>query len=127
MAERIPSAPPQNADSLPFYESAAQGRFIGRRCTSCKQYHWYPRPYCPFCAQATEWVDLSGDAVVYSYSVMRRVPAPYAIAYVTLAEGPTMLTNIVGCDLDTIRIGQKLKVVWVASDGAQRVPCFTPT
>jgi uncharacterized protein len=127
MTERIPTAPPQNADSQPFYEAAATGRFIGRRCTGCKKYHWYPRPYCPFCSKETEWVELSGNGVVYSYSVMRRVPAPYAIAYVTLAEGPTMMTNIVGCDLDSIRIGQSVKVLFTASDGAQQVPCFTPS
>ena len=37
---------------------------------------------------------------------MRRgVPIPYAIAYVTREEGVTMLTNIVDCDLDAIRMG----------------------
>ena len=51
--------------------------------------------------------------MIYTYSVMRRgAPEPYAIAYVTLAEGPTMMTNIVDCDLDGIRIGQKVKVVF---------------
>ena len=34
---------------------------------------------------------------------MRRAAEPYAIAYVTLAEGPTMMTNIVDCDLDAMR------------------------
>ena len=42
----------------------------------------------------------SGRGTIYSYSVMRRVPVPYAIAYVTLDEGVTMMTNIVDCDLD---------------------------
>ena len=43
---------------------------------------------------------------------MRRAKEPYAIAYVTLAEGPTMLTNIVDCDLDELRIGQAVAVVF---------------
>ena len=34
---------------------------------------------------------------------MRRAPVPYAMAYVTLAEGPRMVTNIVDCDFDKLK------------------------
>jgi hypothetical protein len=65
--------------------------------------------------------------VIYTYSVMRRgAPVPYAIAYVTLAEGPTMMTNIVDCDLEAVKIGQKVKVVFKPSEGGPPVPCFAP-
>ncbi len=57
---------------------------------------------------------------------MRRVPVPYAIGYVTLEEGVTMMTNIVDCDLDAIRIGQRVKVVFKPTDGGPPVPMFTP-
>ena len=36
-----------------------------------------------------EWVQASGKGKIYSFSVMKRAEVPYAIAYVTLAEGPT--------------------------------------
>ena len=68
----------------------------------------------------------SGRGTIYSYSVMRRVPVPYAIGYVTLEEGVTMMTNIVDCDLDAIRIGQRVKVVFKPTDGGPPVPMFTP-
>jgi uncharacterized OB-fold protein len=51
---------------------------------------------------------------------------PYAIAYVTLEEGPTMLTNIVDGDLDAIRIGQRVRVRFVPTDGGPPVPMFAP-
>jgi hypothetical protein len=57
---------------------------------------------------------------------MRRVPIPYAIAYVTLEEGVTMMTNIVDCDLDAIRIGQKVTVVFRPTEGGPPVPMFAP-
>jgi uncharacterized OB-fold protein len=57
---------------------------------------------------------------------MRRVPVPYAIGYVTLEEGVTMMTNIVDCDLDAIRIGQRVKVIFKPTDGGPPVPMFTP-
>ena len=56
---------------------------------------------------------------------MRRVTVPYAIAYVTLEEGPTMLTNFVDCDFDTLKVGQDVKLVFKISNGGP-VPMFTP-
>ena len=57
---------------------------------------------------------------------MRRAPVPYAIAFVTLAEGVTMMTNIVDCDLDAIRVGQPVKLVFKATEGGPPLPMFAP-
>ena len=57
---------------------------------------------------------------------MRRADPPYTLAYVTLEEGPTMLTNLVGCDPDALAIGQAVKVVMAPSEDGQLVPVFTP-
>ena len=65
-------------------------------------------------------------AQIYSYSVMRRAKEPYAIAYVTLAEGPAMLTNIVECDFDALRVGQPVSVVFNDSEDGPPVPMFKP-
>lgn len=126
MAERAIPAPIPSPDTEAFWQAAAEGRFTLRRCTACRRTHWYPRAVCPFCLGETAWEEASGEGVIYSYTVMRRAPEPYALAYVTLAEGPTMLTNLVGCDFDALRIGQKVKLAWVATQGGPPVPCFTP-
>jgi hypothetical protein len=76
--------------------------------------------------ETTDWLQASGRGTVYSYSIMRRAPVPYAIAYVTLEEGVTMLTNIVDCDLDAIRIGQAVTVVFKPTEGGPPVPMFAP-
>src|SRR5213594_790498 len=81
---------------------------------------------CSSDLDATEWRPASGRGRIYTYSVMRRVPEPYVIAYVTLEEGPTMMTNIVDCDLDSVRIGQALRVVFKPSEGGPPVPMFAP-
>ncbi len=124
--ERAIPAPPMNPESEPFYAAAKEGRFLIRRCSLCHRTHWYPRAICPFCPSSTEWEAASGEGVVYSFSVMRRVPAPFALAYVTLAEGPTMMTNLVDCDFDALRVGQKVRLVWKPTEGGPPVPCFTP-
>jgi uncharacterized OB-fold protein len=126
MAERKISAPIPNPETVPFWDAAAKGQLLLRKCKACGEVHYYPRSLCPFCFSETDWLPASGKGAIYSYSVMRRAPEPYAIAYVALEEGPKMLTNIVGCSLDDIRIGQAVKVVFTPSDGGPPVPMFTP-
>ncbi len=125
--ERKIPAPPITPEARPFWDAAAGGRLLIKKCAACGQLHHYPRSICPFCgSDRTDWREASGKAMIYSYSVMRRVPVPYAIAYVTLAEGVTMMTNIVDCDLDAIRIGQAVKVVFRPTEGGPPVPMFAP-
>jgi uncharacterized OB-fold protein len=126
MAERPIPAPPLNPESEPFYKAAAEGRFLLRRCTACRKPHWYPRAVCPFCFGATTWEEASGQGTIYTFSTMRRVDPPYAIAYVTLDEGPTMLTNLVECDFDALAIGQRVRLVFKPTEGGPPVPCFRP-
>ena len=67
----------------------------------------------------------SGKGAIYSFSVMRRAETPYVIAYVTLDEGTTMMTNIVDCDFDRVEIGQKVRLVFKPTVNGPPVPCFT--
>jgi uncharacterized OB-fold protein len=48
------------------------------------------------------------------------------MAYVTLAEGPTMMTNIVDCDPDRLRIGDPVEVAFVATANGGALPMFRP-
>jgi uncharacterized OB-fold protein len=125
--ERKYPAPEPNPETKRFWEAAAQGQLLVKKCLSCGEIHYYPRALCPFCgSDRTDWQTASGRGTVYSWSVMRRAETPYAIAYVTLDEGVTMMTNIVDCDLNGIRIGQKVRVVWKPTEGGPPLPAFTP-
>jgi uncharacterized OB-fold protein len=111
-----------------FFDAAAQGKLLIRKCNACGEHHHYPRSLCPYCfSDQTEWRDAKGSGTIYTYSVLRRgVPVPYCIAYVTLDEGVSMLTNIVDCDLDAVKIGMKVRVLFKPTDGGPPVPMFTP-
>ena len=125
--DRKISAPSVNVETQKFWDAAAEGKLLIKKCTACGEPHFYPRDHCPFCfSDKTELQQASGNGTIYTYSVMRRTPIPYSIAYVTLSEGPTMMTNIVDCDLDKIRIGQAVRLVFKPSDGGPPVPMFTP-
>ena len=125
--ERPLGAPIVDAATEPYWNAAKEGVLRIKRCTACTKLHWYPRALCPYCLGDTEWVDASGLGTIYSVSVTRRAgPVPYAIAYVKLDEGVTMLTNIVDCDLDALGIGDRVKVSFKAAEGDFAVPMFTP-
>jgi hypothetical protein len=120
-------APATSQETQAYWDAAAKGKLLVRKCAACGQAHHYPRTICPFCfSDKTEWIEASGKGTIYSYSVMRRAEVPYVIAYVTLDEGTTMMTNIVDCDFDSVRIGQKVKVVFKPSEGGPPLPMFTP-
>ncbi|MSQ73705.1 MAG: Zn-ribbon domain-containing OB-fold protein [Betaproteobacteria bacterium] len=121
-------APAVYPETKAFWDAAAQGRLLLKHCLACGEAHYFPRSLCPFCfSDRTEWKEASGKGTIYTYSVTRRAgPAVYVIAYVTLDEGPTMMTNIVDCDPDTVRIGQRVAVVFSESDGGPPVPMFRP-
>lgn len=112
--------PQPDLETLPFWDAAQAGRLIIKRCQACAKYHFYPRPFCPHCwSDQVEWVDASGRATLYTWSVVHRndLPpfpgrVPYVAAVVDLAEGPRMMTNVVDCDFDALRAGMALVAVF---------------
>ena len=126
--ERKIRDPQMNPGDEPYFQAAGEGKLLVKKCNQCGQHHHYPRAMCPFCwSDKVEWVQSKGTGEIYTYTITRRGgPVPYCIAYVQLDEGPRMMTNIVDTDLDTIKIGQKVKVVFKKTEGGQSVPCFAP-
>jgi len=125
MSEK-PREPAADAALEPYWAAAREGRLLLKRCGACGKVHYYPRPLCPFCMSGdTEWLEATGDGTLYSWSVERRANPPYAIAFVALREGPTLMTNIVDCDLDALSIGQPVRLAFETRDD-QPVPVFRP-
>ncbi|MDF3886791.1 Zn-ribbon domain-containing OB-fold protein [Cupriavidus basilensis] len=120
-------APTEYPDNAEFWAAAREGRLLVKHCDHCGKPHWYPRTLCPFCMGTTSWKQASGRGTVYSYSVTRRAgPTPFCMAYVTLEEGVTMMTQIVDCDLDSVRIGQKVELTFTPTDNGPPMPTFRP-
>ena len=127
-AKKYPT-PVTNPETAQFWEAAKQGKFLIKRCTACGEPHWYPRTMCPFCFSTdTRWEESKGEGEIYTFSVMRRnTPVPYAIGYVTLDEGVSLLTNFVDCDFDDLKVGQRVKLKWTPTgEGQPPVFTFTP-
>ena len=125
--ERTYPAPAISLETEAYWAGANEGKLLLKKCNACGKTHFYPRAICPHCQSSdTAWYEAAGQGTIYSYSVMRRGQTPYAIAYVTLAEGITMLTNIVDCDHDALAIGQAVEVTFRQSEGEQAIPVFRP-
>jgi uncharacterized protein len=135
MITGLPTPSPQpDLETQPFWDATARGSLVIPRCTACEALVWYPRSFCPQCgSRKTEWLDMCGRGVVYSYTVVRRSrgplfaeATPYVIGYVELEEGPRVLTNIVGCDPGEVRIGQSVEIVFEPTDNGYALYRFTP-
>lgn len=124
---RVAPQPARTPESNGFWDAARNGRLLLGRCAACGEMHYYPRSICPFCfSDDVAPTEASGQGTIYSFSVMRRAETPYVIAYVTLDEGPTMMTNIVNCDADAIAVGQRVKLTFQNTEGGESLAVFTP-
>jgi uncharacterized protein len=119
----------------PFWAAAREHRLVAARCSSCGAFRSPPTPFCPKCrSQEITWVELSGAAELYSFTIVRHPPAPelkdsvpYVIGIVKLAgaDDVKFMTNVVNCTVDDVHIGMTLHVVW-DDCGDDTFPRFGP-
>lgn len=102
--------------SAPFWAAAARGQLVLQQCASCGSRQWTPQRACRSCLSfRLDWTPVSGRATVYSYSVVTRPQSPsfrtpYIVAIVELAEGPRLLTDLIGVDPADVAIGMAVQV-----------------
>jgi uncharacterized OB-fold protein len=98
----------------------AHGRLTFQRCERCAHPWLPPREHCPNClSPAFAWEQACGDAKVVSWVVYHRAyhPAfadrvPYNVVIAELAEGPRLISNVVGIDgADGLAIDAELALV----------------
>jgi uncharacterized OB-fold protein len=127
-------APEIIGHAAPFWAAAREGRLVIQHCPACGHFQHYPRPWCTNCLhQDPEFVESDGTGTIYTFTVIRRSPVPafaarvpYVLAFVDLDEGVRLVTNIVGCDPETVRIGQRVQAQFEAVDHEHTVVLFAP-
>jgi len=120
IAKEIPGRPVPfvDADNKAFYEGCARGELWIQRCVDTKKFQFYPRPCSVYTGGQVEWVKSSGKGTVHTFSVIRRnYPepyfepfTPYVVAMIDVAEGVRMMSNVIGCALEDIKIGMTVEV-----------------
>jgi uncharacterized OB-fold protein len=126
-------APVINPETAAFWAATARGELLVPRCNGCGEHYWYPRVLCPFCHSTdTALVPASGRGIVYSCTVVRKAggeyaaATPYVLAFVELEEGPRLMTNVVTHDPDSVRIGDRVSVVFDDTGAGCSLPRFRP-
>ena len=122
----VPSPKPE---AMPFWDGLREGEIRLQRCDECRRVQFYPRPHCRYCGSlALTWEALSGEASVYSYTVIHRAPfaafaddVPYALAVVELAGGPAATTT----SSRTIR--GRSRSAWHSLRSSTRSPTTSPS
>lgn len=111
-----------------YREFLAQGRFMIQRARGSGRHIFYPRVAEPLTGDTDlEWVEASGRGTVYSTTVVRkRPPEPsYNVALIDLAEGPRMMSRVVGVAADEVRIGLAVQAR-IIDDGGTPLLVFEP-
>ena len=127
-------------DTRPFWEGCKRHELLIQRCSDCGTFRHPPRPMCHKCnSMNAEWVEVT-KGIVYSYLVLRKFGPPYiappgfegdlpmAVVLVELpeAENIRMISNVVGCDVESIKIGMPLEVVFDDVTEEITLPKFKP-
>ena len=126
--------PRMDEESKPFWEACARHELYVQKCRSCGKIFYYPRSFCPEdLSQDFEWVKSSGKGKVYTFTITRqnqspgfRDDLPYILAYVELEEGVRMLTNIVNCEPEEVKVGMPVELTYVDATPEISIPLFQP-
>jgi hypothetical protein len=117
-----------------YWEGCRKHELLLQRCTQCSEFQFYPRIICTNCAsEDLEWVKGSGRGRVLTFAIVRRAVSeayaadvPYVVALIQLDEGPTMMSNVVQCDPETVKIGSPVQVIFEDWSEEISVPQFRP-
>jgi uncharacterized OB-fold protein len=102
----------------------AEGRFMLQRSRASGAYLYPPRVAEPGTgATDLEWAQASGRGTVHAVTVVRQKPpaADYNVALIDLAEGPRMMSRVVGIEPAQARIGMPVQARIVVEDGVPLV------
>jgi uncharacterized protein len=134
VAEYKKPTPIADADSKEFWDGCHRHEFQMQKCDQCNKYYFPTGPICPHCFSTNfKWEKLSGKAEVYSFVIVRRSPGPdwdadvpYVMADIQLAEGPRMISNVIGCKPEDVKIGMKVEVTFDDVTETVSLPKFKP-
>ena len=126
----VPVPTPETAH---FWHGTQAGELRLQRCDDCQHVYFPPRPFCPACAcRSVSVFAASGAASLYSYVINHRphpgFNGPYAIAVVTLAEGPRMMANILNTPQtpEALLLDMPLQVTFEKLTEEVTLPYFQP-
>ncbi|HET6609933.1 MAG TPA: OB-fold domain-containing protein [Rhodopila sp.] len=102
----------------PMWKSIDARKWQLQQCKSCGAFRYPPGPICDKCLSMDyTWKDLSGRGKVLSWVVFHRKYLPdyeplYNAVAVQLAEGPIVISNLVGQEPEGGWIGRDVEICY---------------
>ena len=100
-----------------FWDGLKEGKLFTTKCKKCGKLNFPPAADCVQCLSSDmEWVELSGEAELETYTQVVIQPAtfaqyePYIVAIGKLKEGVKALAWLTSIKREDVKIGMKLKV-----------------
>ena len=104
-------------------QEGTEGVLLGTRCRQCGEHFFGEVVFCQNCSSnQLEPVELSKQGTLYSYTVVRAPTpgwsgsVPYALGQVELPEGPHVISEVVDCAFEKLKVGAKLELALVVGD-----------
>lgn len=107
-----------------FMKYLEQGKIMASKCKKCNRIYFPPRADCDCMSGQPEWIELSGNCKLVTYTVVHFAPAsfrydvPYVLAVAQFEEGPTVFAPLSKeIKQEEIKIGMQLKLTPVILEG----------
>lgn len=119
-----------------FWEGTRQHKLLAARCVECGTAQLHQPAYCFSCqSRDFAWEELPGTGTIYTYTVVRHPLRPDLYAAVPLVgaiieldgtqgAGARIMGNVIDCDVDKVRIGDRVAVVFEKISETFTVPRF---
>jgi uncharacterized OB-fold protein len=108
-------------------------RLEANKCETCDTKFFPPRLLCPQCKRRDLVpVKLAEKGKIITYTIIRVPPhqfvdqAPYAMGVVELDDGVKLTAQIVDCDFEELKVGQRVKVEFrkIFQQGESGIICY---
>ena len=108
-------------------------RLEAAKCTACGEISFPPRLVCPKCrSRKFDTVRLDDEGTLLTYTIVRVASdkfskeTPFAVGIIQLNDGAKVTAQIADVDLEELKIGQKLRLVFrkVQEDGKAGILCY---
>ncbi len=111
----------EELEAKPFWAHLREHKLTAQRCKACDKFFTFPpQGSCPHCLSPEyDWVELSGRGRVFSFVTYHRAwhPAyqdktPYNVSLVDLEESPRLISNVIGCKHDEVKVDMPVEIVY---------------
>ena len=113
--------PEMEPEEKPYWENLKAHAMKVQRCKDCESWFFPPRAICPHCLSADYlWTPVSGRGQVYAICTFHHSfhpsyteeDVPYNVSIVELEEGVRVMTNVVGCPVEEVKISMPVEAVY---------------